>query len=71
MNAQGSPRIKHMWEWGSISALMLRLPEDPELAAEGSANVCLSGVAESCKNVCSGTVLEGRYASGGGLDRCM
>jgi len=70
MNAWGSPRIKHMREWGSISAPMLHSPEDLEPAAEGSANMCPSRAAESRENVCLGTALEGRYASGGGLDGC-
>jgi len=71
MNVQGSIRIKCAREWGSISAPILHLPEDPEQAAEGSANAHPSRVAESHENVCLGTALEGRYASGGGLDRCM
>jgi len=70
MNVQGSPRIKCMREWGSISAPMLRSPEDPEPAAEGSANAHPSRAVENCENVCLGTALEGRYASGGGLDGC-
>ena len=70
MNVRGSPGIKHAREWGSISASILRSPEDLELAAKGGANAHPSRVAESRKNVCSSTVLEGRYASGGGLDGC-
>ena len=66
MNAQGSPGIKHAREWGSISAPILRSPEDPEPAAEGGANARPSGVAESRENACSGTALEGGFASGGG-----
>jgi len=71
MNVWGSPRIKCTREWGSITAPMLRSLEDPELAAEGDANAPLSRAAESCENACLGTVLEGRYASGGGLDGCV
>jgi len=70
MNAQRSPRIKCMREWGSISAPMLHSPEDPELAAEGGTNTHPSRAAESHKNMCSGIVLEGGYASEGGLNGC-
>ena len=41
-------------------------PKDLELAPERGANACLSGVVESCENMCLGTVLLGGYASGGG-----
>jgi len=70
MNMRGSPGIKHAREWGSISAPILCLLEDLEPAAEGDANVPPSGAAESRENACSGTVLEGGYASRGGLDGC-
>ena len=70
MNMWGSPGIKHAREWGSISAPMLHSLRDPEPAAEGGTSAHLSRAAESCGNVCSGTVLEGRYASRGGLDGC-
>ena len=54
MNVQGSPGIKHTREWGSISAPILHLPEDPEPAVKGGTNVHPSRVVESCENVCVG-----------------
>jgi len=70
MNVQGSPGIKHTREWGSISAPMLHSSENLEPAVEGGASTHPSRVVESCKNACLGTVLEGGYASEGGLDGC-
>jgi hypothetical protein len=71
MNMWESPGIKRAREWGSISAPIPCLLEDLELALGGGANMWLSGAAESCKNALWDTVLEGGYASGGGLDGCV
>jgi hypothetical protein len=70
MNVWEGPGIKCAREWGSISAPIPCSPEDLELALEGGTNAWPSRAVESHKNVLWDTVLEGGYASGGGLDGC-
>jgi hypothetical protein len=68
INVQGSPRIKHIREWGSISAPIPHSLENLKLAPKEGTNMWPSGVTESHKNTLWGTALEGGYISRCGLN---